>query len=382
MIGDALLLLLEGAATLGCVFLVAAAGLVRAFARARPPTANAARPVTILKPLHGAETGLFENLASFCRQDYRGPIQIVFGVADPNDAAIGVIARLRAAFPGLDLDLVVDPRRAGSNPKIANLINMSGRIRHDTIVVADSDIRVAPDYLARVMAALEPEGTAATCLYFGMPVGGTWARLAQLQIDSHFLPSVVVGVRLGLAHPCLGSTMALRAGDLAAIGGFAAFADCLADDYEIGAALRRRGIAVRLAPTAVGHTCTEASWRELWNHELRWALTIRSIVPVGYVGWVVSHPFPLALLALALGGGMPALALAFAAVGCRAAVLRAVERGLAAPAHAYWLIPLRDLLSFVVFVAGLTARNVVWRGHRYRLMSKGILGSERRSPSP
>jgi ceramide glucosyltransferase len=133
---------------------------------------------------------------------------------------------------------------------------------------------------------------------------------------------------------------------------------------------------------AVGHACNETSWRELWRHELRWALTIRTISPAGYLGWLLNHPFALALLALVLGAGASALALAIAAFACRGAVLTAVQRSYGVPAHPYWLIPLRDLLSFAVFVAGFVARDVDWRGHRYRLMSKGVLKSERRSPSP
>jgi ceramide glucosyltransferase len=121
---------------------------------------------------------------------------------------------------------------------------------------------------------------------------------------------------------------------------------------------------------------------ELWRHELRWAMTIRTIDPLGYLGWTVTHAFPLALIALALGGGLPAIMLALAAITCRLIMVLAIERGYGLPPHPYWLIPLRDLWSFAVFVSGFVARDVSWRGHRYRLMSEGSLISERRSPSP
>ena len=139
-----------------------------------------------------------------------GAVQIVFGVENPNDPAIAVVERLRAAYPGAAIELVVDPRAMGSNPKIANLINMSARIAHDIVVLADSDIRVRRDYLSRLVGALERFGGAVTCPYYGISTGSLWSQLAQLTIDSHFLPGVVVGARLKLSRPCLGSTIALR----------------------------------------------------------------------------------------------------------------------------------------------------------------------------
>ena len=359
-----------------------AAALMWSSTRPQPAT-EPAPDLTILKPLHGDEAGLYENLASFCEQDYSGAVQIVFGVENPNDPAIAVVERLRAAYPGKALELVIEPRAVGSNPKVANLINMSGRIAHDVIVLADSDIRVRRDYLARLVGALERQGGGAvSCPYYGISTGSLWSQLAQLTIDSHFLPGVVVGARLKLSQPCLGSTIALRRSSLSAIGGFEPLADCLADDYVLGELLRERGEPVSVLSFAVGHVCAESSIVELWRHELRWALTIRTVDPLGYLGWTVSHAFPLALIAWLLGGSWPAIVLAVAALVCRAVLISATERGYGLPPHPYWLIPVRDLLSFAVFVAGFVARDVSWRGHHYELMSEGILKSDRRSRPP
>jgi ceramide glucosyltransferase len=383
MIRDALVLVLLAASVFGWLFMALAAVLVARFARSRPRPDRPAQAVTILKPLHGNETGLFENLASFCNQDYAGPVQFVFGVANPSDPAIGVVEQLRRAFPDKDIELVIDPHVAGSNPKVANLINMSRRIAHPIVVIADSDIRVAPDYLAQVVSGLMRQGGGAvTCPYYGISTGALWSQLSRLSIDGHFLPAVVVSVRYGLSRPCFGSTIALSRSSLNAIGGFAAVADCLADDYALGDALVKRGEAVSVLPYAVGHVCDETSFGELWRHELRWALTIRSIDPWGYIGSSVTHAFPLAVIALCLGSGLPAGVLALAAIACRAALLMSVQRGYRLPAHSYWLIPLRDLLSFAVFVAAFFARDVSWKSGRYRLLSEGTLMSERRSPSP
>ena len=206
--------------------------------------AASAPAVTILKPLHGDEPGLLDNLDSFCRQDYPGPIQVVFGVQDPDDGAIAVVGHLRKAQTTRDLDLVIETKVHGLNRKVSNLVNMAPCIRHDVVVLADSDMRVDPDYLSRVVAALEAPGVGAvTCLYYGVPVAGPWSSLAALAINAHFLPGVVVGLSVGLARPCFGSTLALRRQTLGEIGGFIAFVDCLADDYAMGEALRARGHA-------------------------------------------------------------------------------------------------------------------------------------------
>jgi ceramide glucosyltransferase len=361
----------------------AAALIVPTFARRELEPRAFAPSITLLKPLHGAEPGLYANLASFCRQDYPGPIQIVFGVTSAHDPAIAVVEQLKQEFPACQIDLVIDGRTGGSNPKVANLINMNARARHDFIVLADSDIRVAPDYLARVYDALEQAGSGAvTGLYFGIPAGGLWSQLSQLNVDGHFLPGVMTSVRLHLAEPCLGSTIAMHRASLAAIGGFEAVANCLADDHALGEALRDRGEPVTVLPFAVGHMCNETSLAELWRHELRWARTIRGVDPSGYGGWVINHAFALALLAFALGGGVTTLWLAGAALAGRAALLYSIEGHYGLPRHPYWLIPVRDLLSFAVYVAGFVTRDVDWRGRRYHLVSEGTLISEQRSTTP
>jgi ceramide glucosyltransferase len=370
-------------ALVGCGYLVTAAILVGRRTRERAPARPAAAPgVTVLKPLHGDEPGLFDNLTSFCVQNYPGPMQIVCGVQDSDDDAIAVVERLRATQADRDIDLVIEPKAHGLNRKVSNLVNMTPRIRHDVIVLADSDMRVGPDYLSRVIAALAQPGIGAvTCLYYGVAVTGIWARLCALVINAQFLPSVVVGLALGLARPCFGSTLALRRATLAEIGGFKAFADCLADDYAIGEALRACGYKISIPPFAVAHVCTQTSLRELWRHQLRWARTIRSIDPAGYAGTIVSHPFPWALIAALVGAGstalLPAIGIAMASIACRMALLREVERGYALPPQAYWLVPACDLLSFAVFVFSFLSWQVSWKGRRFRMVAGGAWVADR-----
>ena len=362
-------------AVVGSVYLAVAAIMVGRFARRRASTRPMSAPgVTVLKPLHGDEPGLLDNLVSFCAQEYSGRIQIVFGVQNANDEAVAVVERLRKVQAARDLDLVVDLALHGMNRKVSNLVNMAPRIQHDVVVIADSDMRVDRDYMSRVVAALQAPGVGAvTCLYYGAPLTGIWARLAALAINAQFLPSVVVGLTLGLARPCFGSTIALRNETLAEIGGFANFADCLADDYAIGKAVRAHGHEVSIPPFAIAHMCTQMSAGELWQHELRWARTVRSIDRPGYAGSIVSHAFPWALIAIFAGIGsaalLPAVGVAVASIACRMALLREVERAFGLPPQAYWLVPACDLLSFAVFAFSFLGWDVSWKGRRYRMVA-------------
>jgi ceramide glucosyltransferase len=370
-------------AIVGCGYLLAATVLVGRFARAQTSGTPATTPtVTILKPLYGDDTGLFDNLLSFAEQRYAGALQIICGVADAHDPAVAVVERLRGAPTTRNIELVIDVTLHGANRKVSNLINMAPRIRHEVVILSDSDIRVAPEYLARVIAALQqPRVGAVTCLYHGVAANGLWSQLGALFINAHFLPSVVLGLASGLAQPCFGSTIALKRSTLDAIGGFAAFADRLDDDYAIGAAVRERGHVVAIPPFTVAHLGSEAALGELWQHELRWARTIRNIAPLGHAGSVVMHPLAWAVAALALspwsGLLMPAAAATIAAVLCRVVLLRRVARGFALPSQPYWMVPVRDLLSFAVFVASFLGRDVSWKGHRYRLFPGKVAGVSR-----
>ncbi|MBX9659111.1 MAG: glycosyltransferase, partial [Nitrospiraceae bacterium] len=195
----------------------------RRFANGHDKKTHIKQSVTILKPLYGDEPELFENLVSFCRQDYAGSVQIIFGVQRPDDSAIAIVRQLTSVMPDRDIVLVIDERQHGANRKVSNLINMAARARHEIIVLADSDMRVGPDYLDIVVSTLDRPGVGlVTCLYRGQAVAGFWSQVAVQAIDTHFLPNVLVGLSLGLAHPCFGSTIALRRQTLDAIGGFAA----------------------------------------------------------------------------------------------------------------------------------------------------------------
>jgi ceramide glucosyltransferase len=359
-------------AAAGCLYLLCAT-IALCFPNGDPSPTDAPA-VTILKPLKGSEPRLFENLASFCAQDYPAPIEIIFGVQDPQDPAIAIVECLKASFPNSDLRLVVDPTVHGVNLKVANLINMARCARHDCIIIADSDIGVGPRYLAEVTAALSGSRVGGvTCLYHGVAAAGFWSRLSALAIDAHFMPNVLVGLRTGLAKPSFGSTLALTRDRLAEIGGLEAFVNCLADDYAIGDALRARGFRVEISNLLVAHSCSESSFLDLWRHELRWARTIRSVDPAGYAGLLVTHPLAWALIACATGAPAFGATGAILAIACRMVLLRAVTRNFGLAAPPYWLAPVRDLLSFAVFVWSFSGSDLTWRGRSYHILADGAL---------
>jgi len=372
---DALALACFALAAGGCLHALAAASRVRRF-RGEVEEPLAAYPgVTILKPLHGGEPGLYENLASFCEQDYAGPAQVIFGTQDPHDCAVAIVERLIVDHPGLDLELCITGASRGPNPKIANLMGMEPRIRHDVVVIADSDIVVPSDYLSRTVAALARPGVGlVTYLYRGEVRGGLWARLAAMAIDYHFLPNVLVGLAMGLARPCFGATIAMKRETLAAIGGFDAFLAHLADDNAIGEAVRKAGLRVAIPPLVVRHTCAERDVGELLRHELRWARTLRAASPWGYAGLVMTHPLPFAILgALLARRPLVGALMVAAAIACRLVLQLQVDSRLGLRSRSAWLGPLRDLLAFGVHFASFFVGVVSWRGHRYKVRADGTL---------
>ena len=302
---------------------------------------------------------------------------------DGADPAIAVVRRLIAEFPAADLTLVVESGRRGGNLKVANLQNMLPAARHDLIVIADSDMRVAPDYLAAVTAPLlDPATGLVTCLYRGVPAAGPWSRLAALHINHGFLPQALVAERLGARGGCFGATLALRRDTLAAVGGFAAIADRLADDHALGEAVRRLGRKVVLSPHLVDNIIAEPSLAALFRHELRWARTIRAVAPAGFLGSVVTQPMVLAIAALALGNNpLAAPAMLLAALFCRFVMVRMVDRALRLPPTPLRLVPGRDLLSFAVFVASFFTRKVAWRDRTFRIGRDGQLILDGDSPA-
>ena len=359
------------------VYLIGSAMAVMRFARRALPVVLDRPAVSVLKPLHGDEPGLHENLRSFAEQDYPG-LQIVLGVNNAQDGALPAVHALSRDLPARDIALVVDARAGGSNQKVANLENMFEVARHDVIVLADSDMRVDRHYLSAVTAPLrDPQTGVVTCLYKGVPAGGKWSQFGAMHIDFGFLPSALVAESLGLGGGCFGATIALRRETLERIGGFARLRDELADDHRIGDEVRALGLSVVLSPYIVEARVFERSLADLWRHELRWARTVRAMAPAGFAGSVLSHPVMIAALAAAITGfGLTSSTFLVISWVLRWGTARVIAAALGLPPAKPWLLPLRDALSFAVFVASFFGRTVFWRDQVFHVEASGRMTAD------
>jgi ceramide glucosyltransferase len=360
-------------AILGIIYNILAAILARRFNRPASTEDESSKAVTILKPLHGSEPGLFPRLSSLCTQKHDGAVQIVCGTQQRSDAANDVVRLLQRLHPNVEIDLVIDERSRGENPKVANLVNMEGKVHHDIVVLSDSDILVEDHFLSRVVALLENTRIGAvTCPYYGVAAGGIWPQVSALNINAQFLPNVIVALTFGAVKPCFGSTIAMRAEVLKRIGGLKPYLDELADDFAIGKAVRAAGLEVMVSRWAVGHLCFERSFSSFWAHHMRSSRTIRSIDPVGYIGTIFMHPTMFALVAAIMGTQHP-IVLPSVAFASRAILSLSIERTFKLQRQALWLLALHDAVSFAVFVCSFFNAAVEWRGRNYRILGDGTI---------
>jgi len=329
-------------------------------------------PVSILKPLKGEDPEIYESFRSHCRQEY-SEFEIVFGVSDANDPAVQAVERLRQEFPDRSIQLIVCTEVLGTNTKVSNLAQMVRSARYDHFIVSDSDIRVPPDYLRRVVAPLaEPGVGLVTCLYRGIAGPTVSSKLEALGISTDFCAGVLVARSIeGGLRFALGSTMAFRRQDLEAIGGFESFVDYLADDYELGKRIAGLGRKVRVSDVVVETFLSSYTVREFFDHQLRWARGVRGARPGGYAGLLFTFGWLWALLALfASGGAMWAWSVFAAAVVLRFLVAWIVGVDALADRQVprfSLLIPLRDLVGVLVWVLSFASNTVTWRGDRFQV---------------
>jgi ceramide glucosyltransferase len=328
-------------------------------------------PVTILKPLCGADQQTYQCLRSFCDQIYP-QFQIVFGVRDSTDPALELVERLRTEFPRVDFAVAVDRRQHGTSPKVSNLINMMPLARHDYLVLSDSDVTVKPDHLAKVAGPLLDDGVGiVTCAYRGCPQRGLWPLLGSMFINEWFMPSVRVAAMAGSRAFAFGSTIAIRRRVLDRIGGFATIANQLADDYRLGELTRALGLRTVLSEVVVETSVAERSFGALVRHELRWLRTIRALRPVGYGFCFITFGMPVAGLGVLLANGAaPALGMLCVSALTRVILHMSVRSARSSPLQVAFL-PLRDTLSFVLWGWSFFTRSVQWREERYRVGRDG-----------
>lgn len=338
-------------------------------------------PATIFKPVRGADAETYKNFAGFLRQDYP-EYQVIFGVREESDPAIPIIRRLIADFPERDIELVVSPSEFGHNAKVSNLQNMYAKAKHDVLLIADSDIRVGPDYLRRVVAPLGPQAERpqvgmVTCLYRGAKAKTLAGLLENIGVSSTFGPDVCSARALEGVKFAFGSTIAMRRETLERMGGFPALADYLADDFLLGNYAAKEGLEVVLSDCVVEHVSASDTFAAMLRHQLRWARTVRVSRPWGYRGMILTHGVATALMAtLAWGFSTFALCLLAATIFARFLPLFVIgvyglkDRTLA---RYFWLAPIRDLIAFCVWAAGLVGNEIEWRGVRFRVTPGGKL---------
>lgn len=358
-------------AALAMVHSIVACMVMRMRIRSSRFATNDLLPVTILKPLCGAEPETYECLRSFCDQAYP-EFQVVFGVCDSSDPVLAIVYRLQREFPQRHLAVAIDRRQHGSNRKVSNLINMMPLARHDFLVLSDSDVRVERDYLAKITAPLHDAGVGVvTCAYRGRPRQGLWSLLGSLFVNEWFMPSVRVAAMAGSRSFAFGATIAIRRQVLAGIGGFAAIANQLADDYRLGELTRRRGLRTVLSEVVVEVCVAEPSFGDLVRHELRWLRTIRALRPIGYGFTFITFGAPMAALgALLAGGAGPVVGMLAITVLARV-MLHLSMREPGSSLRQLAVLPLRDALNLALWVWSFVTRHVHWREVRYFVSRDG-----------
>ena len=372
----AIRLLLVSATCAACIFyLLCMVAAVRFFRGKTSVHSATCLPVSILIPLRGAEVGAYESYAALCCQAYPD-YQLVFGVCDPCDTAIPIVRQLIADFAERDIALVVCTDTLGTNPKVSNLHNMLRCVKYEQIIIVDSDIRVGGDYLRTIIPWLNEERVGlVTCLYRAAQAPDFATRLEAIGITAEFAPGVLAAWLLEGMSFALGSTMATTKTVLKAIGGLQTISDHLADDFMLGHLIAKAGYEVRLSHYVVETVLAPMGFRRMLKHQVRWSRSTRISRPLGYLGILLTHGTPLALLTLlASHGAMPSLILLGTTLGLRLTMAWLIgihwlhDRVLQ---KYFWLLPWRDLLSFGIWCLGLVGKQVEWREQLFEIVDNG-----------
>jgi ceramide glucosyltransferase len=357
------------------------AGLRHAFARRRPPPAKAFHPpVSVLKPVRGLDPNTYSAFLSQVRQSYP-EFEVLFGVNDDADPAIPEIRRLQVAFPHLRIELICSTARA-ANAKVGVLTDLAREARHAVWVVNDSDIQVTPDYLSEVVAPLaDPAVGVVTCPYRAAAHSVPTAFEA-VGIATDFMPSTFVAQLLGVREFGFGSTLAFRAADLLACGGFEAIGPYIADDYQLARRVTEHGKRALLSTYTVETSLGESTWSGIWSHQLRWSRTIRATKGAGHLGLPVTQAGIWILLALCISAPGPAVVLLLVRLAAALVSARLVL-GSTLATRLVWLAPVWDIYAFGVWCASYASRRVRWRDRILLIGSGGeIMDAAETKPRP
>lgn len=326
-------------------------------------------PVSLLKPLKGEDPEIYESFRSHCLQDYP-KYELIFGVSDSRDPAVRSVERLRREFPQHSIQLIVCAESLGTNAKVSNLVQMARAASYDHLIVSDSDIRVSPAYLQRVMAPFANSNVGVvTCLYRGVGGPTFGSKLESLGISTDFLAGVLVARVLEGVHFALGSTMAFRRDDLQAIGGFESIVDYLADDYELGKRIAALGREVVISEEVVDTFLPAYTFGQFVEHQLRWGRGVRAARPGGYLGLLFTFGWQCALLSVLVSRGASwSWELLALSASLRALVAWSVGWRVLKDQKVFRLfpmLPLRDLLAPLIWMASFASNTVTWRGDRF-----------------
>lgn len=335
-------------------------------------------PVTVLKPLHGTEPLLEECLESFFRQDYPD-YELIFGARLQSDPALAVVEFLKKKYPNVATQTALSGHPRYPNAKVYLMEKMVRLATHATLFITDSDVRVAPDYLAQVVKPmLDPKVGMVTCLYRGISTGGFWSLLEALGMSIELASGVLVANLLEGMKFALGPTMVIRKDVLEGWGGFGALRDYCADDFVMGALTHAAGSKVVLSHYVINHIVLNRSARASMLHQLRWMKSSRLSRTLGHIGTGLTFAMPFGVLGAVAGwmSGNWALGLGLLSVAIANRVVQALVVGWGVnrdrdSARYCWLYPLRDFLGFVLWCGSFWGSEIVWRGERYRLVPGG-----------
>jgi ceramide glucosyltransferase len=340
--------------------------------------------LTLLKPLKGCDPSTRECLRSWFGQKYPGPVQILFGAASAEDPVRAVVAELLAEFPEADAQWVLCGETLGANAKVSTLRQLEPRVRHQVVMISDADVKVTPDFAAQVVARLEETKAGLVNCFYRLANGGTpameWEAVA---VNADFWTQVLQARSLKPVDFALGAVMALPLADLQAAGGFAALADYLADDYQLGQRVSNTGKTIEFATVVAECQDAPMNWRQVWAHQARWARTIRACQPGPFFASVLNNATVWPLLWWAAGGGRAG----WAFLGCACfrigtALHQQSRLTQARPKWAWWwMAPVKDLLDAAVWAGAFLGNTVVWRGEKYRVLAGGKLQRTAGAPS-
>lgn len=334
--------------------------------------------VTVLKPVHGMEPQLEQNLETFFRQDYPD-YEIIFGAREADNAALQVAEKVRARYPKVKSRIVLSGMPVWPNAKVFSLDRMIAASSNDYFVISDSDVEVAPDFLRNVVPPLlDPDVGLVTCPYRGIPANDFWSPLEALGMSVEMPSGVMVADMMEGMRFAMGAVMATRRDALEKIGGIGATADYYSDDFVLGNEIWTAGFKVVLSHEIVGHVLVPRTFQQTFGDQLRWMKSTRYSRPKGHIGSGLTFAMPFGVLGLIAGGMLGSwtlgVLLLLAAFFNRVAQSVVVGWGVIGDSRALrycWLYPARDLMGFLIWLASFTSRTFLWRGEIYRFDDGG-----------